>query len=73
MDSFLLVASQFNDMWYADVWYALPLVVATSLVWAATRHEKVAPMISHAVRIALEIIVLLVVIFVPLLFLSWGL
>ena len=73
MDIFPLVAGGINDSWYADVWYALPLVVAMSLVWAATRHERMVPMIRHAVRIGLEIIILLVVIFVPLLLLAWGL
>ena len=73
MDIFLLVASGTGGLWYADVWYVLPLIVSTSLVWAATRHERMAPMLGHAVRIGLEILILLVVIFVPLLLLSWSL
>ena len=34
----------------APIWYALPLIVAVSLVYAATRHELVEPIVHHAVR-----------------------
>ena len=32
------------------MWYALPLIVATSLVYGATRHELARPILSHAIR-----------------------
>lgn len=32
------------------MWYALPLIVAVSLVYAATRHELLAPILEHAIR-----------------------
>jgi len=33
-----------------SIWYALPLIVAVSLVYAATRHELLEPIVHHAVR-----------------------
>lgn len=34
------------------LWYALPLLVAVSLVYAATRHEDVGGILNHAWRFA---------------------
>jgi len=65
MDSLL---SQPNDMWYA-----LPLVIAVSLVYAATRHEQVGPIVAHAVRVGLWIVGFMAAIFLLLLLLSWQL
>ncbi|MCO6046093.1 hypothetical protein NG895_19510 [Aeoliella sp. ICT_H6.2] len=39
------------------LWYALPLLVSVSLVYAATRHEEVPDILSHAWRFALWIVV----------------
>ena len=36
-------------------WYALPLIVSVSLVYAATRHEEVGAILSHAFRVAIWI------------------
>jgi cytochrome c oxidase assembly factor CtaG len=44
-----LVASAF---WHTDLWLALPVIVAVSLVYAATRHERMAPILAHACRTA---------------------
>jgi len=33
-----------------DLWYALPLVVAISLVYSATRHELLGDILRGAVR-----------------------
>jgi hypothetical protein len=68
MDHFLLAVAGINDMWYA-----LPLVVAVSLVYSATRHEQMGPILVHALRIGLWILGFMAVIFVVLLLLSWGL
>ena len=35
-----------------QLWYAVPLIVAVSLVYAATRHELMGPILHHAVRAA---------------------
>ena len=31
-----------------DLWYALPLVISASLVYAATRHESMPSILIHA-------------------------
>jgi uncharacterized membrane protein YhaH (DUF805 family) len=56
----------FKRLWDADIWYALPLIIAISLVYAATRHEAMGPIIGHAVRLALWITGFLAVFFVIL-------
>jgi hypothetical protein len=37
--------------WDVDFWYALPLILAISLVYAATRHEAMEPLLRHAARV----------------------
>ncbi len=34
-----------------DIWYALPLLVTVSLVYAATRHESMSDIIRASLRI----------------------
>jgi hypothetical protein len=45
------------------LWYALPLVVAVSLVYAATRHEAMGPILHHAVRVGAYIVSFMFVVF----------
>ena len=45
------------------LWYAVPLVVSVSLVYAATRHEDLGPILDHAWRFALWIVVFMAAIF----------
>jgi hypothetical protein len=45
-----------------DFWYALPLIVSVSLVYSATRHERMGPILAHAVRIGLWIVGFMVVV-----------
>ena len=45
-----------------QVFYAIPLIVVFSLVYAGTRHELPKPILEHAVRFALGVIVFMVVI-----------
>ncbi len=63
-----MLISQMNDMWYA-----LPLIIAVSLVYAATRHEDMVSILAHAGRLAMWIIGFMVAIFVILFALSWRL
>ena len=49
-----------------NLWYAAPLIVSVSLVCAATRHEQMGPILSHAVRFAGWIIVFMVVVMILL-------
>lgn len=54
-----------------DFWYAVPLVVAVSLVYAATRHEELGPILSHAMRIGVWIVGFMLIVLVVLLLVSW--
>jgi len=36
------------DVWTAKIWYSIPLVVAISLVYAASKHELTAPLLRTA-------------------------
>jgi Na+/alanine symporter len=47
-------------------WYALPLIVAISLVYGATRHERMTPILYHAWRTAKWILGFMAVIVVIL-------
>lgn len=51
-------------------WYALPLVIAVSLVYAATRHEAMGPVLHHAVRVGAYIVGFMFMVFAVLWFLS---
>jgi hypothetical protein len=57
----------------AQIWYSLPLVVAISLVYAATRHERMVPILQHALRFGLWIVGFMAVVFVLLVWLTGGL
>ena len=46
------------------MWYAVPLILAVSLVYGATRHELPKPILEHAVRFAIWIITFMIVLFV---------
>ena len=53
------------------LWYALPLIVTVSLVYATTRHEEMTPILGHAVRIGVWIVGFMAVVFVVLAAMSW--
>ena len=46
----------------AQLWYALPLLVSVSLVYAATRHEEMSPILQHALRFGVWVIVFMLVV-----------
>jgi hypothetical protein len=54
-----------------DFWFAVPLILAVSLVYAATRHEDLGPILGHAARIGAWIVGFMAAIFVLLLFVTW--
>jgi len=66
MDNILLAAGWLHN----NLWYALPLIIAVSLVYSATRHEKVRPLLRHALRVGLWIAGFMLVLFL-LLALFW--
>jgi hypothetical protein len=41
---------------FNKLWFSLPLVVAVSMVYAATRHELMMPILQHAARSAFWIV-----------------
>ena len=55
------------------IWFAVPLVVAISLVYAATRHELMMPILQHAWRIAFWSVCFMLIVFGVLWFLEWFL
>ena len=59
------------NIWDNDFWYALPLVIAVSLVYAATRHEAMEPILRHAVRVGTWIVGFMAVVLVVLLLGMW--
>jgi hypothetical protein len=44
-------------------WYAVPLIVSVSLVYAATRHEQMRPILTHAVRVGAWIVGFMLLVF----------
>jgi len=52
------------------LWYLLPLIVSISLVYGATRHERLSPIFEHAIRFAMGMLFFLGVLFVIIWFLS---
>jgi hypothetical protein len=63
----------FSAMWFNRMWYSVPLVVVISLVYAATRHEAMKPILEHAVRFGLWIVAFMFVVFVILSLLTYWL
>jgi hypothetical protein len=47
----------------SDFWFALPLIVAVSLVYAATRHEAMNEILRHAARVGGWILGFMVIVF----------
>lgn len=56
-----------------DLFYAAPLIVAVSLVYAATRHEQMPEILSHTVRVGAWITGFMAVLFVLLWLISSSL
>lgn len=54
-------------------WYLLPLLVAVSLVYGATRHEYLQPILHHAYKSALWMVSFMFTVFAVLWALSWAL
>ncbi len=53
--------------------YAVPLILAISLVYGATRHELIGPILHNAFRAATWIVGFMAIIFGILLVVSWML
>ena len=68
---FQLLLADLTRLWHIDLWYALPAVIAVSLVYSATRHEKMQPLLVHAGRTALWILGFMFAVFVVLQAINW--
>ena len=53
------------------IWFAVPIIVSVSLVYAATRHEQMGPILVHASRFAVWIVVFMAIVFAGLQAMSW--
>ena len=60
MIEFLVLAQALKD---AQIWYAIPLVVAISLVYGATRHENLKEILIQTYRSAVWVIGFMAIIF----------
>ncbi len=57
----------------AQLGMAIPLIVAVSLVYGATRHEEMGEIIQHAARAGIWIVSFMAIIFVILVVAGWNL
>jgi hypothetical protein len=55
----------------ARLWYAVPLITSVSLVYAATRHEEMGPILIHAARFAIWILVFMAIVLAVIQLMSW--
>lgn len=53
------------------LWYAIPIIVAISLVYGATRHELLKPILMHAYHTAVWIVGFMFLIMAILFAVSW--
>jgi hypothetical protein len=68
----LLLANGQGIAWQdGDIWYALVLIVAFSLVYTATRHERLAPILVHAGRVTVSITAFMLAVFAVLATIGW--
>ena len=56
-----------------QMWYSVPLIVVISLVYSATRHEAMGPILAHSARLGVMITGFMAVIMVVLAFIGWQL
>ena len=54
-----------------QLWYVVPLIVTISLVYGATRHELMGPILHNAFRAATWIAGFMAIIFFVLVGVSW--
>ena len=66
----LLLAHAFR-LWDLKIWYAVPAIIAVSLVYSATRHERMRPILIHAGRVALWIVCFMFLVFAALEAVNW--
>lgn len=68
---FNLLFADGSGFWNNYLWYAVPAVISVSLVYAATRHEQMRPLLVHAGRVAVWILGFMFAVFVVLQAVNW--
>lgn len=63
----------FGSIWTGRWWYAIPLIVSISLVYGATRHEHIVPILANAYKSALWILIFMAAIFFVIWIVGLGL
>jgi hypothetical protein len=58
-----------DNIWNVDLWYALPAIIAVSLVYCATRHERMIPILKHSCRVCFLISGFMLIVFAVMEFL----
>jgi hypothetical protein len=71
--SFARESESFVMQTLSEIWFALPLIIAISLVYAGTRHEAMPVILMHAARVAGWISGFMALIWIVLLIVSWWL
>ncbi len=62
----------FADWASSQLWFAIPLIASISLVYGATRHEEMVPILHHAWRTARWIAVFMAIIVAVLSVTAWA-
>ncbi len=52
-----------QSIWDAQIWYAIPLIVAVSLVYGGTRHEHLREILIQSYRSAVWVVGFMAIIF----------
>ena len=55
----------------SQLWFSIPLIVSISLVYGATRHEEMTPILQHAWRTAKWIVGFMAIVVAALTVISW--
>ncbi|MCU0958545.1 MAG: hypothetical protein MUF48_00440 [Pirellulaceae bacterium] len=66
------VSSLFASWASTQLWYSIPLIVSISLVYGATRHEQMGPILHHAWRMGKWMVGFVLVIMAILTLASWA-
>lgn len=62
----------FADWSNSQLWFSIPLIASISLVYGATRHELMVPILQHAWRTAKWIVGFMIIIVAVLTVISWA-
>ena len=58
--------------WGAKLFYLVPLVVAISLVYGATRHEYIPEILNQSLKSAIWVTTFMAIIFLVIFLAGWG-